>query len=140
MKEASIVKFYFAKYFLLVFGLLQWVVGGLIFFRQGHIPKGQFTAFVFFTIGLLLVSFFLLIANKIKRVAIGKKKLSIIDHHKTYNYEWPEIKSIQFVPYVNMYKMKIRGKKGRIYFLPSESTGSIYGLFHDGEIELKAEK
>jgi hypothetical protein len=140
MKEASLVKFYFAKYFLLVFGVLQWLVSGLTFFRQGHNTKGQFSAFIFFTTGLLFVSFFLLLANKFKRVAIGKKKVAVIDHHKTYTYEWPEIKSIHFIPFVNMYRMKIRGKKGKIYFLPSESTVAIYGLFHTGEIELKAGK
>lgn len=140
MKEASPVKFYFAKYFLLVFGLLQWLIGGLVFLRQGHVPKGQFTAFIFFTTGLLFVSLFLLIANKIKRVAIGKKKVAIIDNHKTYNYEWPEVKSIQFVPYFNLYRMKIRGKKGKIYFIPNENTTAIYGLFSSGEIDLKAGK
>jgi hypothetical protein len=140
MKEASLVKFYFAKYFLLVFGLLQWFTGGVILLREGHIPKGQFTAFVFFTTGLLFVSLFLLVANKIKRVAVGKKKVSVIDHDKTHSYEWPDVKSIKFVPYINMYRIKIRGRKGKIYFLPNETTPAIYGMFHSDDIELKADK
>jgi hypothetical protein len=137
MKEASLVKFYFAKYFLLVFGLLQWFVGGLILIRQGDLPKSQFTAFVFLTTGLLFVSLFLLVANKIKRVAIGKKKVAVIQNSKTRNYEWPEIKSVEFVPYLNIYRMKIRGKKGKVYFLPCENLPIVYGLFPAGEIELK---
>ena len=137
MKEASIVKFYFAKYFLLVFGLLQWFVGGSFLFKEGDGPKVQFTAFIFFTTGLLFISLFLLIANKIKRVAIGKKKVAVIGPDKTRSYDWPEIKSIEFVPYFNIYRMKIRGKKGKIYFLPSESNAAFFGLLPSGGIELK---
>lgn len=129
MKEASPVKFYFAKYFFLAFGVLQLLISGLLLFRQGHLPKGQFAAFVFFTLGLVFISVFLLIATKIKRVAVGKKKVAIIDSYRTECYEWPEIKSIQFVPYFNLYRMKVRGKKGKIYFLPNQSTEAIYGLF-----------
>ena len=137
MKEASLVKFYFAKFFLLVFGLLQWLIAGIILFRQSDIPKGQFTAFIFFTTGLLFVSFFLLIANKVKRVAVSKKKIAVIDRYKTRSYKWPDIKSITFVPWFNMYRLKIRGRKGKIYFLPCENSQVIYGLFNTSNIELK---
>jgi len=132
MKEASPVKFYFAKYFFLAFGVLQLLISGLLFIRQGHLPKGQFAAFVFFTLGLVFVSVFLLISTKIKRVAVGKKKLAIIDSYRTECYQWPDIKSIQFVPYFNLYRMKVRGRKGKIYFLPNQSTEAIYGLFPSG--------
>ena len=91
-----------------------------------------FAAFVFFTLGLVFVSVFLLIATKIKRVAVGKKKLAIIDSYRTECYEWPDIKSIQFVPYFNLYRMKVRGRKGKIYFLPNQSSEAIYGLFPSG--------
>jgi hypothetical protein len=137
MKEASLVKFYFTKYFLLGFGVLQWSVCGLIMFRQGDQPKGQFTAFLFFTTGLLFVSLFLLIVSKIKRVAVGKKKIAILERTKTRSYQWPEIKYIEFIPWFNMYRMKIRGRKGRIYFLPCESVAAVYGMFHAGEVQLK---
>jgi hypothetical protein len=140
MKEASLVKFYLAKYVLLFFGLLQWSIGGVILLRQGQVPKNQFTAFLFFTMGLIFLSLFLLIAGKIKRVAIGKNKIAIIERHKTHRYEWPEIKSIRLVPYLNLYRMKIRGKKNRIYFLPAGHTEILYGLFPTGEIELKTGK
>jgi len=141
MKEASPVKYYFAKYFFLAFGLLQWIVGGLIFFRTDLTPRSQFAVFVFFTLGLVLISIFLMIAGKIKRVALGKKKVAIIGTYETHRYEWPDVKSVKFIPFFNMYRMKIKGKKGKIYFLPTEDTEAIYGLFPStSTIETKKEK
>jgi len=52
MKEASFVKFYFAKYFFLAFGLLQWLICGLILSQHGQVARSQFAAFVFFYHGL----------------------------------------------------------------------------------------
>ena len=129
MKEASPVKYYLAKYFLLALGLLQWIVSGLIFLRFGLSPRTQFAVFVFFTLGLILISMFTMIVSKIKRVALGKKKVSIIGTYETERYEWPDVKSVKFMPFFNMYRMKIKGKKGKIYFLPTEDTEVIYGLF-----------
>ena len=130
MKEASLVKFYFAKYFLLAFGLLQWVICGLILFNSGHIPRSQFAAFVFFTMGLIFVSLFLLVSDKIKRVAISKNKIVVFGRQEQ-RYDWPEVKSIRTVPYLNAYRLKIKGHK-QIYFFPEESTAPLYGLFSEG--------
>jgi hypothetical protein len=128
MKEASPVKFYFAKYFFLAFGLLQWLISGLILNRNGQIPRSQFAAFVFFTMGLVFVSLFLLVSSKIKRVAIGKNKI-VIHGRQEQRIEWPEVKSIKTVPYFNMYRLKIKGHKEQIYFFPDQSTPPLYGLF-----------
>ena len=141
MKEANPVKYYFAKYFFLAFGLLQWIVGGVIFLRSGLNPRSQFAVFIFFTLGLVLISVFLMIASKIKRVALGKKKVAIIGTYETHRYEWPDVKSMKFIPFFNIYRMKIRGKKGKIYFLPTENTQAIYGLFPSATgLETKKEK
>lgn len=129
MKEASVTKFYFAKYFLLAFGLLQWLISAIFLLRQGQTPKGQYGAFVFFTIGLILVSLFSLYASRMKRVAVGKKKVLITANGKVKSYDWDEIKWVRFIPVFNMYSMKIKGKKRPIYFLPTEDSHVIYGLF-----------
>ena len=134
MKEASRVKYYFAKYFFLALGLLQWSIGSIIFVRSGHLPKSQFAVFVFFTLGLVCVSMFLVISSKIKRVAMSKKKVAIINSYKTQEYEWPDIKSIKFLPIFNMYRMKIRGRRGKIYFLPTDDSEVIYGIFSSGHL------
>ena len=96
MKEASPVKFYFAKYFFLAFGLLQWSCGMLLFLR-GEAEKNKRAALIFFVLGLTFVALYFLIAAKLKRVAISKKRVTIIDNDKTDHYEWPEVKSIKLV-------------------------------------------
>ncbi len=129
MKEASIVKFYFAKYFLLAFGVLQWFISGLVLSQNGNVPRSQFTAFVFFTMGLICVSLFLLISDKIRRVALSKNKIVVFGRQEQ-RYDWPEVKSIKCIPFVNAYRLKIKGHKG-IYFFPNESTQPLYGMFSE---------
>jgi hypothetical protein len=129
MKEASVAKYYFAKYFFLVFGALQWAIALIFLIRQGDSFKGQYAAFIFFTLGLVLMSVYTLFASNMRRVAVGKKKVEITAKGKTKSYDWDEIKSIKFMPVFNLYKMKIKGKKGVIYFLPTEDSEVIYGLF-----------
>ncbi len=128
MKEASPVKYYFAKYFFLAFGLLQWSCGMVLFLR-GEAEKNRKTALIFFIIGLTFMALYFAIATRLKRVSIGKKRIAVIDHDKTELYEWPEVKSIKAVPYFNLYKLKLRGKKDRIYFLPDQNAEPLFGFF-----------
>lgn len=132
MSEASVVKYYFTKYFFLAFGLLQIIIGVIIYLRQGEYVKGQFAAYFFFTLGLVFVSLFLTLATKIKRVGIKKKKVAVVGKYKTQCYDWREIKSINFIPAFNLFCMKIRGKKGKVYFLAPKESEAVYGLFHPG--------
>lgn len=139
MKEASPVKFFFAKYFFLAFGLLQWLICALILYRSASIPKSQFAAFVFFTMGLTFVSLFLLISHKIKRVAIGKNKI-VIRGRQERRVEWPEVKSIKNVPYVNMSRLKIKGHKEQIYFFRDQTAQTLYGLFPSSDFKKGKDK
>src|SRR6185295_7628341 len=115
MKEASPVKYYFAKYFFLAFGILQWICGTLLFL-QNNVEKGRKSALLFFILGLTFVALYFMIAARLKRVAIGKKRITVIESDKINHYEWPEVKSIRAVPYFNLYALKLKGKKERIYF------------------------
>jgi hypothetical protein len=128
MKEASPVKFYFAKYFFLAFGLLQWSCGTLLFLR-GNADETKRGALIFFVLGLAFIALYFMIAARLKRVAISKKRVTIIERDKTDHYEWPEVKYIRLVPYFNLYKLKLRGRKGRIYFLPDHNVEPLFGLF-----------
>jgi len=129
MKEASVVKYYFAKYFFLLFGLLQWTISIVFMINHGSTPKGQWSAFLFFTTGLIIMTIQIVFATRIKRVAIGKKKVAVFSAGNINRYEYDDVKWLKFIPAFNMYKMKIRGRKGAIYFLPCEETEVIYGLF-----------
>jgi hypothetical protein len=128
MVEASPVKFYFAKYFFLAFGFLQWVVAGTIFFQYEFGPKSFFTALVFFTLGLISFTFYLFITDKVRRVAIGKNKIVITEGDRNIRFEWPDVKSLKIIPSLNLYKLKLKGKRGSIYFFPSQNIDPAFGL------------
>ena len=128
MKEASPVKYYFAKYFFLAFGLMQWLCGMLLFL-QADLEKSKRAALLFFTIGLACIVMYFIVAARLRRVAISKNRVTIFDHDKIDHYEWPEVKWIKMVPYFNLYKLKIRGKKNRIYFLPDHNVEPLFGIF-----------
>lgn len=129
MKEASLAKFYFAKYFFLAFGLLQWTISISFLINHGSTPKGQWSAFLFFTIGLIMMTIQAVFGSKIKRVAVGKKKIAVFANGCVRRYEYDDVKSIKFITAFNIYRMKIRGRKNPIYFLPSEESEVIYALF-----------
>ncbi len=139
MKQASVVKYYFARYFFLGFGLLQIAIGGLLYIRQGNALKGQMAAYLFLTLGLVFVALFLTVASRIRRVAIKKKKVAVLGY-KTQSYEWNEIKSLKLIPGFNLYCMKIKGKKRKVYFLPPQESGTVYNLFQPSELAVRKEK
>ncbi len=145
MVEANPVKYYFAKYFFLGFSLLQWLVASTIFFRHPFNAKSFFIALVFITIGLLCFIFFLIVTDKVRRVAVGKNKIIVIEGDRNVRFSWPEVKSLKIVPFLNLYKLKLKGKKGYIYFFPSQNIDPAFGLLSKdiskmGEIVQKRKK
>jgi hypothetical protein len=128
MVEASPIKFYFAKYFFLVFGILQWLVSFIILFKYPFEAKTFFASLIFFTIGLIFIFLFSFVSEKIRRVAVGKNKIVVFEGDRNVRFEWPEVKSLKIVPFFNLYKLKIRGKRGSIYFFPSHNIDPAFGL------------
>lgn len=145
MIEASPVKFYFAKYFFLAFAFVQWVVGGTLLFSYDFGPRNFFASLVFFTLGLIFLFTYSVINDKIRRVAVGKNKIVVFEGHRNVRFNWPEVKSLKIVPYLNLYKLRIKGKKGSIYFFPSQNIDPAFGLLSKdtskmGEIVEKRKK
>lgn len=145
MVEASPVKFYLAKYFFLAFAVVQWTVGGIILIKNEFNAKNFFGALIFFTLGLILLFLFSVISDKIRRVAVGKNKIVVLEGHRNVRFEWPEVKSLTIIPFFNLYKLKIKGKKGSIYFFPSSNIDPAFGLLSKdtsrmGEIVEKRKK
>lgn len=128
MVEANPVKYYFAKYFFLGFSALQWLVAGIVLFRYPFNAKTFFIALIFVTVGSIFFLFFLIVTDKMKRVAVGKNKIVVIEGDRNVRFGWPEVKSLKIVPIFNLYKLKLRGKKGFIYFFPSENIDPAFGL------------
>lgn len=145
LKEASPVKFYFAKYFFLGFGLLQWSVSAVLYFTFPDSPKNASASFIFLCIGSIVMVFFFYLHACMRRVAIGKNKIVVLEGGKNVRLEWPEVKSIQLVPIFHLYKMKLKTRKSPIYFFPSKNVEPAYDLLAQdttkmGEIVTKRKK
>ena len=84
--------------------------------------------------GLLFVSLFLVVSSKIKRVAIGKKKI-VIHGRQEKRVEWPEVKSLKNVPYFNMYRLKVKGHKEQIYFFSDQTSQPLFGIFPSADLK-----
>lgn len=124
MVEANPVKFYFAKYFLLVIALMQWTIGAVLLYLDELTFFNLAVDSLFIIIGLLLVILFVKVSEKIKRVAFGKNKFVVLEGHYNIRFEWPDVKSIQIVPFLNLCKVRFRGKKGNLYFFSTRNLRS----------------
>ena len=128
MIEASPVKFYLAKFFFLGFALIQWLVAAILLFQFDFSNQNFFIALIFVTLGLIFFYVFLVVNDKVKRVAVGKNKIVIIEGDKNSRFSWPEVKSLKIIPFFNLYKLKLRGKKNPIYFFPAKNIDPAFGL------------
>jgi hypothetical protein len=124
-----LVKFYFVRYFFLAFGLLQGLAATMLLLQFQDSPKNRFAVFVFFSLGMILFSTHFLVFTKVKRVALSKKKIIVKYGHRTREFSWDEVKELKLLPFLNIYALKIRGKK-RIYFLPAHDSEALFGMFH----------
>jgi hypothetical protein len=122
MIEANPFKFYLAKYSLLFFALLQWMVGGILFYLDEMTLGNVLIDGLFLVMGVLLVVLFSIVSDKIKRVVVGKNKFVVMDGNANLRFEWPEVKSLRILPFINLCRIKIKGKKGTFYFF---SAGRI---------------
>lgn len=126
MIEASPVKYYVAKFFFLGFALVQWLVAVILIAQFSN--KNFFISLIFLTLGAIFFFLFRLVSNKVKRVAIGKNKIVIIEGDRNSRFSWPEVKSLKVIPFVNLYKLKLRGKKNPVYFFRARNTDPAFGL------------
>jgi len=137
MKEASLFKYYFVRYFFLAFALMQAIAAIVLLVRFQDSPKNRFAIFVFFSLAMILVSIHMFVFSKVKRVAMNKKKIAVITTFKSKQYDWDEVKDLKLLPFFNMYSLKLKGKKNRIYFLPAHDSEAIFGLFSNDPEFLK---
>jgi hypothetical protein len=128
MIEANPFKFYLAKYFFLAFAFIQWLLCAAILIRFELNGKNFFVALIFLTLGLIFLFLFLIVNDKIRRVAIGKNKIVVIEGDRNIRFAWPEVKSLKIVPVFNVYRLKIKGKRNTIYFFPSRNIDPAFGL------------
>ena len=128
MAEANRAKFFLVKFFFAGNALLLLVASTLFFLQNSESPKGKAVSFILLAAGLVFVSLHFMIASDIKEVAISKKKISIADKGKVKSYHWADVKSIKFIPFINMYRAYIK-KKRKVYFLPPNNSEVLFGMF-----------
>ncbi len=128
MIEASPLKFYLAKFFFLAFACVQFLAASILLIQFRFSNKNFFISLILITLGLIFFYFFLIVNEKVKRVAIGKNKIVIIERDKNSRFSWPEVKSLKVIPFFNLYKLKLRGKKNPIYFFPARNIDPAFGL------------
>ena len=116
MVEANPVKFYLAKYFFLVLGLIQFATGAILFYLDEINLINLSIISLFIVLGVVAVIFYSIVSEKIKRVAIGNNKFVILQEDVNIRFGYPDIKSLRIVPFINLCKVRIKGKKGSIYF------------------------
>lgn len=128
MIEANPAKFYLAKFFFLAFSGIQWLAAAILLVELEFSNKNVFIALVLITLGLISFYVFLVVNDKVKRVAVGKNKIVVIEGDKNSRFSWPEVKSLRIIPFFNLYKLKLRGKKDPIYFFPAKNIDPAFGL------------
>lgn len=128
MVEANPAKYYLAKFFFLGVALIQWLVASVILFRFEFSSKNVFVSLLFITLGFTFFILFLVVNAKVKRVAVGKNKIVIIEGDRNMRFDWPEVKSLKLIPFFNLYKLKLKGKRKPIYFFPSRNVDPAFGL------------
>ena len=128
MIEANPLKFYLAKFFFLIFALIQWLVAVILLIQFQFSNRNFFISLIFVTLGLIFFYIFLIVNDKVKRVAVGKNKIVIIEGDRNSRFSWPEVKSLKIIPFFNLYKLKLRGKKKSIYFFPARNIDPAFGL------------
>lgn len=139
MKEANLFKYYFVRYFFLGLASMQMIAATILLIRFQDSPKNRFAIFVFFTLAMILISIHFLVFTKVKRVAVSKKKIAVITPFKSKQYDWDEVKELKLLPFFNMYSLKLKGKRKKIYFLPTHDSSAIFGLF-SGDPDFMKEK
>lgn len=128
MSEANPFKFYVAKFFFLAVALIQWLVAVLLLVRFPFTSETFFISMIFVILGFVFFYVYLVVNEKVKRVAVGKNKIVIIDGDRNSRFGWPDVKSLRIVPFFNMYRLKLRGKREPVYFFPARNIDPAFGL------------
>ncbi|MFN8342434.1 MAG: hypothetical protein U0V64_12250 [Cyclobacteriaceae bacterium] len=120
MKPASRVKFYFARYFFLAFGMLQALAAMRMLWLSGEIPVYRIAAFIFLcTTGISLwVQFAWMV--RLRRVNVGKKKIVVKGEGHERTYRWDDVKSMEALACFDFYRLKLKGRRSPIYFITSK--------------------
>lgn len=128
LKQASPIKFYFAKFFPLGFAFLHLIVAFALARSFEATPKNTAAVAIFISLGCIFLVIFFFLSEALRRVAISKTKVVVIEAGRNKHLEWDDIKAINLIPVFNVYKLKLKNRRKPIYFLPSKNIEPAYDL------------
>ncbi len=128
LKQASPTKFYVAKFFPLGFAFLHFIVALALASNFENTPKNTAAVVIFICLGCIFLVVYFFLSEALRRVAIGKNKVVVIETDKNQHLGWDDVKSIELIPVFNVYKLKIKNARKPIYFLPSKNIEPAYDL------------
>lgn len=128
LKQANPTKFFLAKYFFLALGFLQWTVAAALALQFGNTPKNASASFIFICLGSIMIVVFFYLRGCIRRVAVSKNRIVVIEGGKNLRVEWSNVRSIKLIPIFNMYKLQLKDRRNPIYFFPSKNIEPAYDL------------
>jgi hypothetical protein len=128
LKQASPIKFYFAKFFPLGFAFLHLLVALALATNFEATPKNTAAVVIFISLGCIFLVVFFFLSEALRRVAISKAKVVVIEAGQNQHLAWDDIKAIHLIPVFNVYKLKLKNRRKPIYFLPSKNIEPAYDL------------
>lgn len=137
MIETDPVKFYVARFLFLAFAFVQWMVAIAVVAMHAFPDHEFLIPGLFVSLGFFFLYVFRIVTEKVKKVAIGKNKVVIMEGDRNSRFSWPEVKSVKIVPFLNLYRMKLRGKKNPIYFFPDREIDPALPLMEKNSVKGK---
>lgn len=110
------LKFYFSKYFFLLFAVAQWVVGAIQLYTFPVERRRLLVAAILFSLGSMFASIFFWLHVHLRIVSLSPKQLVIFTRKGKKQVRWEEIKRLDPLPFFNLLQMKVKGEKKKIYF------------------------
>lgn len=130
--EANPLQFYSTKYSLLVISVALVSGGYPLYESTGDIFDGMALALA----GILTFLLFILFKDKLKRVAISRTKILIIEAGRETEYHWTDVEYIRISGFMSLYKIKLTRFPAACYFLPYGKILSIAGIFTEDLSEM----
>lgn len=130
--EANPLEFYSTKYSLLVISAALIAGGYPLYKKTGDI----FDGIALVLAGILVFLLFILVKDRLKRVAISRAKILIIERNRETEYHWTDVEYIRMSGLMSLYKIKLTCFPEAFYFLPYGKILSIGGIFAEDLSEM----
>src|SRR5688572_12994772 len=130
--EANPLQFYVKKYSLLAISIALGAGCFPLYEKAGDI----FAAIALALTGVLVFLVFILFKDRLKRIAISRTKILIIEANRETEYEWTDVEYIRLSRFMSLYKIKFKCFSSSFYFLPYGTILSFGGILTEDLSEM----